>query len=374
MGIFDLQCALSGLSTSWPGTSGSLKEIPIDGFQARSYGELKNASDIRCSMVLLEQRDNAFIPFTLPISGFYDFYGGISLDNVAPPETWAPSSATFCLACKRVYADERICPRHSTELVPIPPGPGPSPHTIWVGEQLLALWTRGVLAAHGDAPNTIVDLFKLANDGLRNTANNTTLVTCLYRDDVANTIARPATDPRERELLASTDPETAPVYADWLESHARPLHAAYARSEYALGIPPDESRDTRIRFHNLLRWIEPRGGFRPSIGGAQHTNADIRDSAQRAWKLDDPALQVMIQTSRPEWTARWTTADDAARQHAAVVDAKPAKPYRPGEAFTVGDVIDHPTFGRGSVEELVRPNKISVRFATDTKLLVHKPT
>jgi hypothetical protein len=163
------------------------------------------------------------------------------------------------------------------------------------------------------------------------------------------------------------------VYADWLESHGRPHHAAYARSEYAFGIPPDDSRLTRTRFHDLMRWIEPHGGFHPPTGGAQHTNADIRDSAQRAWKLDDPALQVIIQTRRPEWAAKWTTAADVARQHVAVTSAKPSKPYRPAEAFAVGDVIEHPTFGRGSVEELVRPNKISVRFATETKLLVHKP-
>ncbi|MEO6773714.1 MAG: hypothetical protein ABI467_11955 [Kofleriaceae bacterium] len=368
MGTFDLPCALSGLSTSWPGSSGSLKEVPIDSSQTRAYVELKNASDVRCSMFLLEQRGDTFVPFTLPVSGFYDYYGGISLDNLAPPETWDLTKPIFCVTCKRCYPDQRICPRHDTGLVPIPPGREPSPHAVWVGDQLLALLSRGVLTTTA-TPKTVVDFFKL--DDLRH--EGTPLVPCLYRDDVAGAVASPATDPRERELLASVDPETAPIYADWLEAHARPLHAAYARSEYAFGIPPDDSRLTRTRFHDLLRWIEPHGGFRPPAGGEQHSNSDIRDSAQHAWKLDDPALQVIIQTRRSEWAAKWTTAADVARQHVAVTSAKPAKSYRPAAAFAVGDVIDHPIFGHGSVEELVRPNKISVRFATETKILVHKP-
>lgn len=309
MGIFDLHCALSGLSTSWPGTDGPATEIAIDTLQVETYVDLGTASDVRCSMLLLEQIAGTWKPFTLPVSGFYNFYGRIAFDN----RSWEVK---------------------------------PDPHAEWVGRQLLALWEQGVLVPGVQpdaAPATVIDFLELADPdqgGLRHAVNGTAIASCLYLDEVANAIALPGDEPEE----------------SWF------------------GDVPEASREARRLLHRVVRWIEPRGGFTAKAGGAQHTNAAIRESAQRAWKLGDPGLQRVLEAKRPEWTKRWCTADDRARQHAAILAAKPTRPYRPGEAFRVGEVIEHPKFGRGSVEELVAPNKLSVRFTSETKLLVHKPT
>ena len=325
MGIFDRTCALSGLSTSWPGTKGPLTEVAIDRMQTKAYVELDLGSSVRCSVVLLQDG----VPITLPVSGFYDFYGGIVLAKSREP---AP----------------------------------PSPHAAWVGQQLRALWDRGELVAESEAaPTDAVEFFKLADDGGLE-LDGTTLVPCLYLDEVAAVVALPPASEVERALV---DGDSTAVYADWLESHGRPKHAAFVR---ACGAPPEGSREVWRLFDGVLRWVEPRG-FGANDGGEQHTNAQIRETAHRAWKIGHPGLQKLIHKARPAWTAKWATADDVIRQHEAVLNAKPAKAYRPGDAYTVGDVIEHPKFGRGSVEQLVTPNKITVRFRDDSKLLVHKP-
>jgi hypothetical protein len=46
-------------------------------------------------------------------------------------------------------------------------------------------------------------------------------------------------------------------------------------------------------------------------------------------------------------------------------------PYSPKRAFTVDDVVDHPTFGRGFVTAVRDGGKIEVTFRSDVKLLVH---
>jgi hypothetical protein len=50
---------------------------------------------------------------------------------------------------------------------------------------------------------------------------------------------------------------------------------------------------------------------------------------------------------------------------------RPATRYRPQESFRTGDLIEHPSFGRGRVEALVAPGKISVQFNDGVRLLVH---
>lgn len=49
---------------------------------------------------------------------------------------------------------------------------------------------------------------------------------------------------------------------------------------------------------------------------------------------------------------------------------KPAVPYSAKRTFTVDDVLDHPTFGRGFVTA-VRSDKVEVTFRSDVKVLVH---
>jgi len=49
----------------------------------------------------------------------------------------------------------------------------------------------------------------------------------------------------------------------------------------------------------------------------------------------------------------------------------PSQPYKMSNEFEKGDVIDHPMFGRGIVEELISDNKIKVLFEESGKLLAH---
>jgi hypothetical protein len=51
---------------------------------------------------------------------------------------------------------------------------------------------------------------------------------------------------------------------------------------------------------------------------------------------------------------------------------QPALPYAASRTFAVGDVIDHPKFGRGKVIATVL-KRIDVEFADGTHTLVHAP-
>lgn len=46
-----------------------------------------------------------------------------------------------------------------------------------------------------------------------------------------------------------------------------------------------------------------------------------------------------------------------------------ARPYSMHESFAVGDVIDHPKFGNGVVQELLPPDKMQILFRDGTRLL-----
>jgi hypothetical protein len=50
--------------------------------------------------------------------------------------------------------------------------------------------------------------------------------------------------------------------------------------------------------------------------------------------------------------------------------AKPHKKYSMAGSFGEGDWIEHATFGLGCVQSFVPPNKITVRFADSTRMLV----
>ena len=49
---------------------------------------------------------------------------------------------------------------------------------------------------------------------------------------------------------------------------------------------------------------------------------------------------------------------------------KPHKQYAMSGSFDEGDWIEHKTFGLGCVQSFVAPNKITVRFADSTRMLV----
>ena len=50
----------------------------------------------------------------------------------------------------------------------------------------------------------------------------------------------------------------------------------------------------------------------------------------------------------------------------------PSKPYAMTAEFSLGDLIEHPLFGRGVVQELIGQNKIRAIFERSEKVLIHK--
>ena len=50
--------------------------------------------------------------------------------------------------------------------------------------------------------------------------------------------------------------------------------------------------------------------------------------------------------------------------------SRPVRTYRASERFEVGDRVEHPTFGQGTVE-VVEAQKVTVVFAVGRKVLVH---
>jgi hypothetical protein len=60
---------------------------------------------------------------------------------------------------------------------------------------------------------------------------------------------------------------------------------------------------------------------------------------------------------------RWQMAVDSFKGNATKYSIK--------SIFHLGDMIDHPTFGRGVVDEIVDNDKIAVMFQADIKTLVH---
>lgn len=66
-----------------------------------------------------------------------------------------------------------------------------------------------------------------------------------------------------------------------------------------------------------------------------------------------------------------TISNEALWQEAVSNAAGPAKPYAMNATFAMGDVIDHSTFGKGVVEELISDNKLKVIFESNQKILIH---
>jgi hypothetical protein len=52
-------------------------------------------------------------------------------------------------------------------------------------------------------------------------------------------------------------------------------------------------------------------------------------------------------------------------------DVANAEPYSPKRTYGVGEVIDHPTFGRGFVSAVKDAGKVEITFRSDVKVLVH---
>jgi hypothetical protein len=78
-----------------------------------------------------------------------------------------------------------------------------------------------------------------------------------------------------------------------------------------------------------------------------------------AKKAGKPAKKTTTKKTRQSW--------EEVMQEAS---AKPHKKYSMSGSFGEGDWIEHTTFGLGCVQTFVAPNKITVRFADSTRLLV----
>jgi len=66
---------------------------------------------------------------------------------------------------------------------------------------------------------------------------------------------------------------------------------------------------------------------------------------------------------------RDTVAQSYEHQLATAAKAAPAKPYDPKAKYTVGDLVEHATFGAGVVRS-VAASRVTIQFATSTKILV----
>ena len=50
---------------------------------------------------------------------------------------------------------------------------------------------------------------------------------------------------------------------------------------------------------------------------------------------------------------------------------RPIRPYQTSDTYTVGDRIDHLSFGTGVIERVIGPSKVQVFFSAGQKMLLH---
>ena len=93
--------------------------------------------------------------------------------------------------------------------------------------------------------------------------------------------------------------------------------------------------------------------------GGEHYYRAEKPVAKTATKSEKPPKKPSTRKTRKSWEE---VMNEAA--------SKPHKKYAMSESFNEGDWIEHTKFGLGFVQAFVPPNKITVRFADSTKLLV----
>lgn len=313
MGLFDLRCGVSRISTLWSPRAGGR---------------------FTCSMFLLEVLDGALVPWTPPIRGTYDRYGGIEL--------W---------------------PEDLSEV------------TQWAGERLESLWHRDVLETSWPAdlerPSQTSKVERMLKHGAETVYNAVKLkvegrevAACVVLDAVAAAIEGAA---------GGAAPTLAEALEAWFpEGGAGRRHFADA---------PAAALPQLARYARVAGYVRARGGFTPirSKDVGQHSAEQIRRSVHEAWSREAGPIRAMIDALAPEWTARWKArvageeeAAAASRALAETLAQAEARPYSPRERFEPGAVIEHPRFGRGLVEALVEANKIRVRFQDEARTLVHR--
>jgi hypothetical protein len=91
----------------------------------------------------------------------------------------------------------------------------------------------------------------------------------------------------------------------------------------------------------------------------EHNFRAAKPVAKAAPKKGAKTAKAATKRTRQSW--------DEVMQEAS---AKPHKRYSMSGSFGEGDWIEHATFGLGCVQSFVAPNKITVRFADSTRMLV----
>ena len=161
MGVFDLRCGVSGLSTTfWP---------PYADDGPREHRST-------CSLFLLEELAGVLVPWTPPLSGTYDSYGAIELC----PEDHSPYTA---------WLDDRLSElARNGALV-----------TSWQKDLDNA---RDAVAVLHHGTETVYNKVQLAIDGRR-------VAACIVLDQVADAIlaADPAPPRTQADALAMLFPE-----------------------------------------------------------------------------------------------------------------------------------------------------------------------
>lgn len=312
MGVFDLRCAISRVSTLWrPAAAGRMT----------------------CSMFLVERLGGAWTPWTPPVRGTYDRYGGIEL--------WSEDV---------------------------------SPYTSWVGDRLWTLWADGALVtswpqdleASWNADKSRVERMlkhgaETAYNGVKLTIDGREVGACVVLDVFAAAIE--AADPGRSRTLE--------------EALARLFPEGGAGRRYFAGAPR-EALPQLSRYASAWAYARGRGAPIRSGEATQDSEEAIRRSVRRAWELDDEGpIAGTIARLEPKWVAGWRKgqarreAEEAEVEAIAALAVGEARAYAPGDRFAVGEVIAHPKFGRGRVEG-VEGAKIRVRFVDGSRVLVHR--
>jgi hypothetical protein len=164
------------------------------------------------------------------------------------------------------------------------------------------------------------------------------------------------------------------VLADWFEEKGRCALATHLRALGRRGhfgvFGPAPATFELDGFLSLLEWVVERPhGLRPTHldDTGQWSEEEEEALACEAAALD-PLLEKLVAARYPEAIEGWRAAALLPKARHAQVSGRP---YRANERFALGEVVEHPTFGLGVVEELRAPNKVVIVFGIDRKTLVH---
>ena len=89
---------------------------------------------------------------------------------------------------------------------------------------------------------------------------------------------------------------------------------------------------------------------------------ETRKEAVNSFKpTSTPSTAAAAQKAAEDMEQNW--------QRTMNMTAASARPYAMNESFAVGDVIDHPKFGSGVVQEIFPPDKMQILFRDGAKML-----